>query len=226
MASVLLVEDDPNIGASLRDELVKAGFSVRWAQGVEDGWRLLLQEEPSLVLLDITLPDGSGLDLLKRVRQRSQVPVIAVTGLGLGEDKVRGLDMGADNYVTKPFWIGELLARIRAQLRHSSPAPRVVVFKLGQASLDLDARALTVKGKTRPLTPAEHALLAGLVARPGAAVRREDLMEVLASASCESSDAALQTHMSRLRTKLGPEAGRLIAVWGIGYRLEVDPDGP
>lgn len=226
MPSLLIVEDDPIVGASLQAELERAGFVVHWARGYEDGWRLLLGEEPALVLLDLSLPDGSGLDLLGRIRERSQVPVIVVTGHGLAEEKVHGLDLGADDYVTKPFWTDELLARVRARLRVAPPQRQSLRFKLGRVVLDLAARALVVQGRARPLTPAEHALLSCLVARPGAAVRREELLIRLAAEGCEASDPAVQTHMSRLRGKLGPEAGRLSAVWGIGYRLEVDPDGP
>lgn len=217
MPDLLLVEDDPALGSLLAEDLDAAGYTCTWAPTLADA-RLVLGRDPvCLVLLDLMLPDGSGFDLLQEIRARSEVPVIVLTARTFSEDKVQGLDLGADDYVTKPFWTEELLARIRARLRRTAPAEARRGF--GDVRVFTEARRVEVGGEDVRLTPTEYALLDTLLRQQGKAVRREEL----ARASLEDGDSPdnLQAHVSRLRKKLGPDGAWIRTVWGIGYRLDV-----
>lgn len=223
MALILLIEDDAALGAMVRNELEIAGYSCTWAETGAAGLVAFGERAPELVLLDLMLPDHSGFVVLEHIRQRSQVPVIVLTARHVNEDKVRGLDLGADDYVTKPFWTEELLARIRARLRRN-PAPSSGNRRsFGRLAIDFDARTVTVGTEPAHLSPTELDLLGYLVERAGRAVRSEQLIESVLVGE-EGTRQALQTHMSRLRKKLGDEGGRILTVWGIGYRFDEGGD--
>ncbi len=220
MANILLIEDDLALGSLLQAELLRAGYLCVWKQNVSEGLAEFQRQEPDLLLLDLMLPDGSGFQVLKQVRSQSQVPVIILTARNLSEDKVMGLDLGADDYVTKPFWNDELIARIRARLRRpTAVAGEAQSLTMGRVEADLAARRVLVDGAEKRLTPTEFNILEYLLKRRGRAVRREQLQAAFLKAE-ESPEQSLQTHVSRLRRKLGPDGKLIRTVWGIGYRID------
>lgn len=222
MHDVLLIEDDLDLGRLLRGELQRAGYRCRWATTAALGLLEIERRKPDVALLDLQLPDRSGFDLLPELRRRSAMPVIVVTARLLGDDKVRALDLGADDYITKPFWAGELLARMRAVVRRTRQDAAVLdVQEFGTLRIDVPGRQVSVAGCPCLLTPTEFNLLHHLVRRPGQALRREQLVDAVLPNEGSATEA-LQVHVSRLRRKLGPEGWRLKTVWGIGYRLDAE----
>ena len=220
MGRLLVIEDDRLLGEALCAELRGAGWTVSWAQDASRA-RQQLQERWDAILLDLGLPDGSGLDLLRGLREAgSRAPVLVLTARVRGADKIKALDLGADDYVTKPFWTDEVLARLRAVLRRSGgQAPPVArTVRLGGCVLHLDARRLTRGDEPIALTPTEFAILGYLAERLDRPVRREQISDAVLEVE-DAHESALQAHVSRLRRKLGPDADRLQTVWGIGYRL-------
>ncbi len=222
MPHILLVEDDPILGPLTARCLLDGGFPCTWAQDATSAMGEFLKNPPDLLLLDLMLPDRSGLSLLTEVRRTSSVPVILLTARTLSQDKVLGLDLGADDYLTKPFSTEELLARIRALLRRAQPPePASSRLSFGSVTVDEEARTVTVGDRPCHVTPTEFEILRHLLVRAGRAVRREQLAEAVLLVD-DPSGQVLQTHVSRLRTKLGGEGARIITVWGIGYRLDRD----
>jgi DNA-binding response OmpR family regulator len=215
---ILLVEDDPKLGAQVVGYLEEAGFEVTW---VQDG-DAARAEDPSryaLVILDLMLPGTYGLDLLKRWRDDSDVPVLILSARDHTADKVRGLSLGADDYMTKPFWPGELIARVQARLRRPVLG-RSRVVTAGPLTVDLEARRAEVNGAPVALTPVELGILSVLAGRAGSAITRAELVDEVLDPQNPSAERTLDVHVSRLRKKLGPAGDRVATVWGIGYRLE------
>lgn len=215
---ILVVEDDAQLGAQITERLEAEGYDVTWSRDGDEAAR----SDPAgfaLIVLDLMLPGTYGLDVLKRVRKSSDVPVLILTARDHPADRVRGLELGADDYVTKPFWPEELVARVRARIRRPSMT-RGERFVAGALSIDLAARRVEVDGEPVALTRVEHDLLAVLARRPGHAVTRRALAEEVLDPEREGSERTLDVHVSRLRKKLGPEGRRVATVWGIGYRLE------
>ena len=217
---ILVVEDDEQLGAQTVERLEKEGFDVTWLKDGDEARR----EDPepySLVLLDLMLPGTYGLDILKKIRGRSDVPVLILTARDHPADRVRGLELGADDYVTKPFWPEELLARVRARLRRPvmTRGERIAV---GALLIDLGGRAVEVDGEPIELTRVEFDLLAALARRPGQAMTRQALVEKVLDPERMGSERTLDVHVSRLRKKLGDEGQRIATVWGIGYRFEAE----
>lgn len=218
MARILVVEDDVLTAQVIRDALTFHGYHVEVATDGEEGLALFVAVDFDLVLLDLVLPSVSGFEILAQMRLRSDTPIIILTARDEGEEKVTGLDLGADDYVTKPFRSDELLARVRARLRRpitGRAMDRVQTF--GDVVIDLGARLVTVGGDQAHLTPTEFRLLEILVEHTGLTVRRDDL--VLTLGGEEATEQALQTHVSRLRRKLGADGDRIKTAWGVGYRL-------
>jgi two-component system response regulator MtrA len=213
---VLLIEDDQALGAQLVEHLESEGSTVIWWQrGETIGPELAKQL--NLVVLDLMLPGRYGLDVLKDLRTFSDVPVLVLSARNDKEDKVRALKLGADDYLTKPFWPEELLARVTARLR------RPVIqnpdhLKSGPLEMHLGEQRVWVAGSAVDLTPLEAGLLSALMKRPGSAVARRWLVENLLESERAGAERSLDVHMSRLRKKLGQE-GLIETVWGIGYRL-------
>jgi DNA-binding response OmpR family regulator len=214
---VLLIEDDPELGAQIFERLRAAGYAPEWwKQG-----RLVDDEDLpglELVILDLMLPGTYGMDILKALRGRSEVPVLVLSARQDSHDKVRALQLGADDYLTKPFWPQELLERVRARLRRPSLRRADEAVDVGGLHIDLAGREVRVRGKTVDLTRVEFDLLAALARRPGVAVTRKWLCEHVLDPEREPSERNLDAHISRLRKKLG-EASCVETVWGIGYRL-------
>ncbi len=218
---ILLIEDDRELGTQIVDRLRRAGYQPTWWT---EGRRLGPGEaiDAALVILDLMLPGAYGLDILKDVRERSEVPVLVLSARNDTSDKVRALKLGADDYMTKPFWPEELLERVRARLRRPT-LQRSDQLDVGALRIDLGAREARVAGRAVELTRVELDFLIELARRPGAAVTRTALVERVLDPDREGNERTLDAHVSRLRKKLGAEV-RIDTVWGIGYRLAVETD--
>ena len=214
---VLVVEDDASLGQQVVDRLRAAGFDPTWIQDGREALRAPL-EPFALLVLDLMLPGAHGFDVLKRLRSESDAPVLVLSARNDTRDKVRALELGADDYVTKPFWPEEVVARVQARLRRPVLARGLV--ETGELAIDVEARRVEVAGEAVELTRMEFELLAALARRLGAAVSRAWLVEHVLDPDREGTERTLDVHVSRLRKKLGG-CGRLLAtVWGVGYRLE------
>jgi DNA-binding response OmpR family regulator len=226
VATVLVVEDDELIASSLQRALVATGYEAPVVGSIADAERAMAGRAPDLVLCDLGLPDGDGLDLIARVqRTHPQLPVLVLTARDEEADVVAGLSTGAVDYVTKPFRLAELLARIAAHLRTarapSPAAPDEVV--VGDVAIDLGSRRVHVGGREVELRPKEFDLLARLATDAGRVVRREDLMADVWDEHWWGSTKTLDVHLNALRRHLGEEPGtpsRITAIRGVGYRFE------
>jgi two-component system response regulator MtrA len=214
---ILLVEDDEKLGAQVLEQLREAGHEAAW---LRDGASALRIEprEYGLLVLDLMLPGAHGLDVLKHWRSRSDSPVLVLSAKTDTAIKVRALELGADDYLTKPFWPQELLARVTARLRRPVLA-REGVLESGAIRVDLNARRAFVEEREIELTRVEFELLASFARRPGAAIARSWLVEHVLDPEREGGERTLDVHVSRLRKKLGPSGARIQTVWGVGYRL-------
>jgi two-component system response regulator MtrA len=221
-ARILVVEDDEALGAQVVGHLEREGFVVTW---IRDGLeaRDVDLTGLSLAIVDIMLPGGWGTELVRLYRTRGDLPILMLSARQGTEDKVNALSLGADDYMTKPFWPEELVARVRARLRR----PRIeegARRQVGALILDLEAGEASLAGERLALTPSEHALLAALAARAGSAITRQALMQAALDPERRATERALDVHVSRLRKKLGEGHVKIATVWGIGYRLDVvDP---
>jgi len=215
---VVVVEDDERLGAQVVRTLEEAGYEPAWLRDGRQATPAAVQDA-SLVILDLMLPGAHGLDVLKRLREECDVPVLVLSARNETLDKVRALKLGADDYVTKPFWPEELLARVAARVRRPV-LQRSGALQWGDLAVDLTARVVQVGGEPVDLTRVEFDILAALARRPGAAVSRAGLVASVLDPEREGGERTLDVHVSRLRKKLGP-CGRLVGtVWGVGYRLE------
>lgn len=215
---ILLVEDDRRLGEQVVETLRAAGHEVAW---LRDG-DVAMRTSPvgfDLAILDLMLPGAYGLDVLKQLRKSSALPVLILSAVQATPDKVRALALGADDFVSKPFWPEELLARVEARLRRPEMRQTTRV-EVGRLVLDLEARTAAVDGEALALTRLEFDLLAALARKPGAAVSRAWLVDHVLDAERDGADRTLDVHVSRIRRKLGPAARQLATVWGVGYRLE------
>lgn len=220
---VLLVEDDEPVAESLRRGLLRYGFEVEW---VTTGGAALTYEGPyDVVLLDLGLPDTDGLDVCKALRARGDVPIIVISARSDETDRVVGLELGADDYVTKPFGVREVIARIRAVMRRAQPrsdASSTTAPDQYGARLTIDRKAVRVRldGEELALAPKEYDLLAFLTEEPGALMSREQIMEAVWDANWFGPTKTLDVHVAALRRKLAG-AVTIEAVRGVGFRLEI-----
>ena len=224
---VMLVEDDPSIAGSLTDGLERYGYEVRW---VTTGQEALAAAEPDVVLLDLGLPDMDGLDVCRELRTRSSLPIIIITARDDEVDTVAGLEVGADDYVAKPFGVREIVARIRAVTRRlgavdapaaddADPQAAVRLLVVGRIQVDVAGRRVLSDGREVRLSPKEFDLLAALVAEPGTVLTREALIERVWDTHWFGSTRTLDVHVAALRQKL---AGAIVitTLRGVGFRLE------
>ena len=223
--TILLVEDEEAISEPLAAALGREGFEMLVAGTAARGLELFETRSPDLVLLDVMLPDGDGRDVLRRIRDTSRTPVIMLTARGEEMDRVLGLELGADDYVTKPFSAAELAARIRAVLRRGGEAadPETNVLEAGDVRMDLDTHEATRAGEPLDLTVKEYELLRVLLEHAGKLVRRDQLVHEVWDPAWFGSTKTLDVHVSALRKKLGddPSAPRYIhTVRGVGFRFE------
>lgn len=228
-AGVLIVDDEPAIRSSLERNLVGHGFSVWTAEDGETGLELEARVHPDLVLLDLGLPQMDGFEVIARIRKRSNTPIIVLSVRGAEREKVRALDLGADDYLTKPFGVAELLARLRVALRHagSTQGGSEPTFRSADLTVDLERRSVSVGGQEVHLTPTEYALLTALIARPGRVLTARMLLQRVWGPEYGSESHYLHVYMARLRKKLErrPDAPHVLQTEpGVGYRLlELEP---
>ncbi len=219
---VLLVEDEVSISEPFSSALAREGFVPTVAGSVAEARAALEQHEPDIVLLDLMLPDGDGRELARELRARSQVPIIMLTARGSEIDRVVGLELGADDYVVKPFAAAEVIARIRAVLRRSRQSEPLARLTVGDVTVDVAARRAWLHGGELSLTRKEFDLLARMARSAGQVVTREDLMSDVWDENWFGSTKTLDVHMTALRRKLGedPAAPRYIqTVRGVGFRF-------
>lgn len=227
--SVLVVEDEPSLVESIRFALEIEGFQVLTAATGRAGVELARSASPSLVLLDVMLPESSGLDVCRQIRQGSDVPIVMLTARDTEADKVAGLELGADDYITKPFSMRELVARVRAQLRRSERSGRreevADTLRAGTVELDLDAHLVRLDGRPVELRPKEFELLEALMRRKGKLATRETLLDEVWGLSYFGDTKTLDVHIKRLRHKLEVDPSHpvlIVTMRGLGYKLVDD----
>jgi len=217
LTSIVLVEDDPNIADLVGLYLRDAGYRVYQATDGEQGLEYVQTRSPKLVILDVGLPGQDGFDVCRGIRSRSAVPIVMLTARDEEVDRVAGLEVGADDYVTKPFSPRELAARVKAVLRRTDPAPRAARLELGDIVLDPEARELTVAGEAVVLTGKEFDLLAFLLDNVGIVVSRDLLLDRVWGMSYAGGTRTVDVHVAQVRRKLGrPNAIRTFR--GAGYK--------
>jgi two-component system alkaline phosphatase synthesis response regulator PhoP len=225
--TILVVDDEPQIARIARDYLERAGFAVVSAGDGEGALALAASRRPDLVILDLGLPGRDGLDVARALRRISDVPIIMLTARAEETDKVIGLELGADDYVTKPFSPRELVSRVRAVLRRTETAQvRSDLIRVGELELDAGRMRLTVAGRRVELTPTEFRLLAALAAQPGRIFTRSQLLDAVHGVAFESYERAIDAHVKNIRRKLEPDPrapSYLLTVFGVGYRFAEEP---
>jgi two-component system alkaline phosphatase synthesis response regulator PhoP len=221
--TVLVVDDEARIVTLVRDYLERAGFHVLTARDGEMAMTVARVEQPDLIILDLMLPGVDGLDVCRRLRRESGVPIIMLTARVEESDRIVGLELGADDYVTKPFSPGELVARVRATLRRvTGEVGPATTLRVGDVELDTASLEATVAGEPVDLTPTEFQLLATLVRQPGRIFSREQLLEALHGLAFEGYDRSIDSHIKNLRRKIEPNPRQpcyLQTVYGVGYRF-------
>jgi two-component system KDP operon response regulator KdpE len=228
-ATVLVVEDEPEIRRFLRTSLGAEGYRVVES---ENGARGILDagsHKPDLAIVDLGLPDIDGVEVIRRIRTWSPMPVVVLSARAQERAKIEALDAGADDYITKPFGVGELLARVRVALRHSTQSPSGTVLSFGTAKLELEKRRVLRDGKEVHLTPIEFKLVACLAKHLGMVVTHRQLLREVWGPSHIEQTHYLRIYMKQLRDKLEADPARpryLLTETGIGYRLLADEDAP
>lgn len=214
---ILLVEDDNTIGSAVRDHIAAGPHAVDWVKNLADADEVTSAVNYGLVLLDLQLPDGSGIDFLKRLRRRpDETPVIILTARDQISDRIEGLNSGADDYLVKPFNLGELTARILAVARRYSGSPQPTI-RFADLEIDQPQRRVRLEGKDIVLTGREWAVLDLLVVRPGAIVSKDKIEEALYAFGSEIESNTVEVYVSRLRKKIGKD--RIRTARGVGYCL-------
>ena len=229
MQQLLMIEDDARLAQMVGEYLGRSGFGVTHAMDAKAGLALLQDPPtngPDLVILDLMLPDMDGLEVCRRIRalpgEQGQVPVLMLTAKGDPMDRIVGLELGADDYLPKPFEPRELLARIRAILRRRTegPQPAAKVMRFGSLEIDRDARTVTVAGKPCELTSYQFDLLITLAERAGRVLTRDQIMEAVRGRELEAFDRSIDVHMGRIRAAIEVDAKnpkRILTVRGVGY---------
>jgi two-component system KDP operon response regulator KdpE len=225
--SVVVIEDDPQIRRFLRTALGAEGFALHEAETGERGLLEAAMRKPDFVILDLGLPDVDGVEVVRRLREWTDLPVIVLSARSQEADKISALDAGADDYLTKPFGLGELLARIRVALRNRArtAAPGEPAVSVGELSVDLAARRVTLAGNEVRLTPIEHRLLAALARHAGRVMTHRQLLREVWGAAYEEQSHTLRVHMATLRRKIESDPARpryLLTEIGVGYRLAAE----
>jgi len=226
---ILIIEDEPDIRKNLEYNLSREGYSVLTAASIAEAEQLIYSNNLSLILLDIMLPDGSGLELCKKMKSDPDVqnlPIIILTAKDDEVDKVVGFEIGADDYVTKPFSVRELILRIKAVLKRGENKKDIVEIdrKFGDLKIDIDSHEVYVDGELVNLTALEFKLLIQLVDRRGRVQSREQLLADVWGYSAEVTTRTVDTHIKRLREKLGSMGKYVQTIRGVGYKFSRSPD--
>lgn len=225
-ARILFIDDEAQIARAVRAGLALSGFSVEWAATGKDGMERITQWRPDVVLLDLTLPDIDGLEVCRQVREWSQVPIIVLSVRAADADKVTALELGADDYITKPFSMSELIARIRVALRHvaerAGGTGRAARFQTGGLAIDFERRQVTIDGAEVHLTPTEYEVLKYLAINAGKVITHRTLLRAVWGPHYEDETQYLRNFIGQLRHKIEPDPARpryLVTDPGVGYRM-------
>ena len=226
---ILIIEDEPDIRKNLEYNLSREGYSVLTAASIGEAEQLIYSNNLSLILLDLMLPDGSGLDLCKKMKSdpdMQNLPIIILTAKDDEVDKVVGFELGADDYVTKPFSVRELILRIKAVLKRGESKKDIVEIdrQFGDLKIDIDSHEVFVDGELVNLTALEFKLLIQLVDRRGRVQSREQLLADVWGYSAEVTTRTVDTHIKRLREKLGTMGKYVQTIRGVGYKFSRSPD--
>ena len=219
--TILIVDDHISVRTLVKDYLTAQGYRVVSAADGQEALTVARVERPDLILLDVMMPNLDGFEFMRVFRRDQSAPVILLTARVAETDKVVGLELGADDYVTKPFGMQELVARIRAVLRRVAPERPAAALRVGDLALDRDSREVTVAGQPVVLTRSEFDLLAALLEAPGRVFTREQLLERLQGEVYEGVERTIDVHIRNLRRKLEPEPSQpryIETVFGVGYR--------
>jgi two-component system alkaline phosphatase synthesis response regulator PhoP len=222
MATILVVDDEPKITQLVRDYLERAGFGVVTAGDGREALMRAHTERPDLVILDLGLPQLDGLDVTRSLRRDGDLPIIMLTARDDETDKLIGLELGADDYVTKPFSPRELVARVRAVLRRRDRVGGDDLLRAGTLTLDLPRMRLEVDGRAVELTATEFSLLAAMARQPGRVFTRSQLLDAIHGIAFDSYERAIDAHVKNIRRKIELDAHdprHLLTVYGVGYRL-------
>jgi DNA-binding response OmpR family regulator len=226
MKTILVVDDEPKIATLARDYLEHAGFAVLTAGDGPSALTTIRQRRPDLVVLDLGLPGLDGLDVTRELRRASTIPIVMLTARDDELDKLLGLELGADDYLTKPFSQRELVARVRAVLRRADRPPDAAeTIRAGGVVLDVPRMRAEVDGRVVDLTPTEFQLLATMAARPGRIFTRAQLLDALHGIAFETYERAIDSHVKNLRRKIEPDPRSpryILTVYGVGYRFADD----
>jgi DNA-binding response OmpR family regulator len=227
MKTILVVDDEPKIAALARDYLEHAGFAVVTAATGQAALDAVGRSKPDLVVLDLGLPELDGLDVTRTIRRDSSLPIVMLTARDDEIDKLLGLELGADDYLTKPFSPRELVARVKAVLRRvdAGRTAATEVIRAGDVTLDVPRMRADVAGRAVELTPTEFQLLATMAAQPGRIFTRSQLLDAVHGVAFESYERAIDTHIKNIRRKLEPdprEPRYVLTVYGVGYRFADD----
>jgi DNA-binding response OmpR family regulator len=224
---ILMIDDDDRLAGMVADYLGGAGFRLTLAATAREGEALLKREAFDAVILDLMLPDADGLDLCRRLRKASDLPLLMLTARGEPMDRVVGLEVGADDYLAKPFEPRELLARLRAILRRKGSTQRSEVLRFGRLEIDKGARNVRLDGEEKPITSYQYALLLALAERAGRVLSRDTLMDLLKGEKLEAFDRSVDVHISRIRAAIEDDPKkprRILTVRGAGYVFARDQD--
>jgi two-component system KDP operon response regulator KdpE len=220
---ILVVDDERPIRRFLKASL-SSQFTIFEATNGEEALAAIATDRPDIIVLDLGLPDMDGVEVTRRLREWTQIPIIVVSVREQEQDKIAALDAGADDYLTKPFGVGELMARLRAALRRSSQTEAEPIFTSGDLVVDLNQREVTVKGQSISLTPTEYDLLRTLVKHAGKVLTHDQLLRAVWGTAYESETHMLQVNISNLRRKIETNPARpgyLLTEPGVGYRLKI-----
>jgi DNA-binding response OmpR family regulator len=224
---ILIIDDDQRLADMVSDYLGGAGFRVAAAPTAFEGQQKLKRESYDAVILDLMLPDADGLEVCRRIRQTSEVPILMLTARGDAMDRVVGLEIGADDYLPKPFEPRELLARLRAILRRKSTGAPADVLRYGRLEIDRGGRRVTIDGEEKPLTSYQFALLDALAGHAGRVMSRDALMDLTKGETLDAFDRSVDVHISRIRAVIEDDPKkprRIITVRGAGYVFAKEQD--
>jgi DNA-binding response OmpR family regulator len=216
---ILLIEDDGRLAEMVSDYLGQSGFRVSRAANGAAGLQMQASDSFDIVVLDLMLPDMDGIDVCRQLRQRGSIPILMLTARGDAMDRVIGLEMGADDYLPKPFEPRELLARLRAILRRGRAVPESIL-RFGRLEIDSNAREVRLDGEPRPLTSHQFGLLLALARRAGRVMTREALMDIMKNEPLEAFDRSIDVHISRIRAAIEDDhkkPRRVITIRSVGY---------